>query len=78
MKNLIDLLKFALIAAAILVVGLQLVTAAKTYVRNQAIDGCAAQTFYQNEYKDTEGRLITNREPQKSLYEKCLLGKNIQ
>jgi hypothetical protein len=77
MKNLIEIIKFALIALAILMVGFQLVTIAKTYVRNQAIDGCANQAFYQNQFIDEQGRQVTNREPQKTLYQECLFNKGV-
>ena len=77
MKNLIEITKFALIALAILMVGLQFAPIAKTYVRNQAFDGCAQATSYQMEFTDTEGRLITVQEPQKSLYQECLDQKGI-
>ncbi|MFA6602968.1 MAG: hypothetical protein WCT01_04160 [Candidatus Shapirobacteria bacterium] len=78
MTKIIELIKYGLIALALLVVGFQYVGAYQTQIRNQAFDGCAAQTFYQNEFDDAEGRHITNREPQKTLYEKCLIDKGIK
>jgi len=78
MKQLIvDITKFALIAAAILAVGLQLANSYRQSVYNQAIDGCAAATFYQSQFKDAEGRDVTVREPQKTQYQDCLKAKGI-
>lgn len=78
MKNLIiEIVKFGLIAVAILAVGLQLSASYSQYVYNQAIDGCAAATFYQSEFKDAEGRNVTVREPQKTQYQDCLKAKGI-
>lgn len=75
-KN-IDLIKFAIFTALSAVFALLFLSAYKIQIRNQAIDGCASQTFYQNESTDAEGRHVTVREPQKSLYQDCLQLKNV-
>jgi len=77
MKNTSEIIKAIIVAAAILVVGFQLVALGKEFVRNQAIDGCAAQSSYQVTFMESDGRQATTREPQKYLMDKCLFEKGI-
>jgi hypothetical protein len=77
MKNIILITKSVVLALVLLVVGLQFVAAYKTHVRNQAIDACAQNSFYQIQYTDEEGRQVTAREPQKHIFEQCLVRKGI-
>jgi hypothetical protein len=73
----INALKFVLALLITSIFAGKFLGAYNTKIRNEAIDGCANQTFYQNEYTDSESRKITNREPQKSLYQKCLIDKGV-
>jgi len=76
MKNINRIIGAIIIAAAFLAVGLQLVYIAREYVRNQAIDGCAAQSNYSASFEEN-GRQVTVSESQRHLFEKCLLNKGI-
>ena len=76
MNKYTEIIKAGIIAFAILMVGWRLIGLGKTYVRNQAIDGCAMQSVYEASF-DENGRRITVSEPQKHLYDKCLLDKGI-
>lgn len=76
MKNLIEITKYSLIALAILIVGFQLAAIARSYSRNQAIDGCYQASAYQANFPEN-GRNITVTETQKHIFEQCLAIKNI-
>lgn len=74
----LSLLKFGIVLLIGVIFATQFLAAYKTKLRNDAIDGCAQSSSYQNQFTDAEGRLVTNREPQKAIYEKCLLLKNVR
>lgn len=76
MKNLIEITKYSLIALAILIVGFQLAAIARSYSRNQAIDGCYQASSYQAQFTES-GRQITTTETQKYIFDQCLLYKGI-
>ena len=76
MKQSSNLIKTAILLAAILILGGQFLAAYKTNIRNQAIDGCASQSSYTASFEEN-GRQITVRETQKHLFDKCLLDKGI-
>jgi hypothetical protein len=76
--KILSVLKLILILIVTSIFASQFLGAYRTYVRNLAIDGCALSSSYQNQFTDAEGRLVTNREPQKYLYDKCLLDKGIK
>ena len=77
MKTIITEITKALIIAAVLaVVGFQFLGAYRTQVKNQAIDGCYAQSFYQSEFIEGD-KTITTRETQKYIFDQCILDKGI-
>jgi len=76
MKNILEILKFIALAALV-IVGYGFLMSYQTKIRNEAIDGCAKNSTYQNQFTDEQGRLVTNSEPQKTLYTKCLSDKGI-
>ncbi len=73
-----QIIQALIIAAVIYLVATQFLVAYKSDVRNRAIDGCAQNSFYQVRFTDAEGREVTMREPQKTLFENCLLEKGIK
>lgn len=77
MKTILDLLKFVVITALLAIIGFGFLKSYQTFVRNQAIDGCAQSSSYQNQFTDEQKRLVTNREPQKSIYQACLQFKGL-
>ncbi len=76
MNKYTEIIKAGIIAFAILIVGWRAIALGKTYIRNQAIDGCAMQSKYVASF-DENDRQITVSEPQKHLLDKCLLDKGI-
>lgn len=78
MKNVIEITKAVIVVTVIYILGSQFLLLYKNMIRNQAIDGCAKNSFYQVRFTDAEGREVTMREPQKTLFENCLLEKGIK
>ena len=60
-----------------LIFSLRVSSLLSTKIKNDAIDGCAKNTFYQMKFTDSENRIVTVQEPQKLLYQECLLQKDI-
>jgi hypothetical protein len=76
MNKLAELAKCLVVTGVVFVLGWQFLTVYKAKVRNEALDGCAAQSMYEASY-DEGGRRITVREPQRHIYQQCLLDKGI-
>ena len=76
MNKATEIVKYLILAGVVAILGWQFLTVYQTKVRNEAIDGCAAQSVYQAEYEENSRR-ITIREPQRHIYKQCLLDKGI-
>jgi hypothetical protein len=76
MNKVPEIVKYLVLAGVVAILGWQFLTVYKTKVRNEALDGCAAQSMYEASY-DEGGRRITVREPQRHIYQQCLLDKGI-
>ncbi|MFA5894522.1 MAG: hypothetical protein WC851_01985 [Candidatus Shapirobacteria bacterium] len=76
-NQILPTLKFILAILIISVFASKFLEAYNTNLRNEAIDGCANQSSYQAQFEENK-KTITVREPQKYLYDKCLVDKNIR
>ena len=77
MTKFINSIIFVVITALLAVIGFGFLKSYQTFVKNAAIDGCAQSSSYQNQFTDEQKRLVTNREPQKSIYQACLQFKGL-
>lgn len=76
-NQILSFLKLITVLAVVSIFANKFLEVYKTFVRNQAIDGCYNQSFYQVQ-RTEKTQIITTSETQKYIYTKCLLDKNIR